>query len=477
VFLRYVMASGFVGDVFRGMFHSVRAPVYGQSETPVWPWWLVPVGVSVALLGVAAIWREGLLNSRMGTWALVAFHVALAISLAMSDGWVRGEGFRRLNAETGVRPWVDESRGYGHAVKEILGTYIERLAREPQRFARMSHYPPGNLVAQYSLQWLGVGWAHKWIVIGLMALGALPLYGLVRELGGDRPAGRMGHLLYMTATMVLVFATMDFGVLAAPLAGLCVWLMVRGVKRRERWAAALLGLSMAVFGFYIFTVTLVGAVMGIAVVLWLMMQRVSWRNAIETAAISLAVFVACFLVLYKTTGLDIIACLRTGMANERQHMGSGFDDPARYALRASGHVIAYLVQSGFALVALVLVALPSLRPWRKGDEAESTGLLGGFAWAVMAGVLLAGLSGGFHGETERVWIVFTPLLAVVAGCELRRRMAREPGEKWQGRWLLGGVLLVAVAGSCAQELFYRHQGRNYRKEAKATDVEAVDREG
>ena len=97
--------------------------------------------------------------------------------------------------------------------------------------------------------------------------------------------------------------------------------------------------------------------------------------------------------------------------------------------------------------------------------------MGIVAWALAGAILFAGFSGGFHGETERVWLFFTPILAVVAGYEWQRRSERE------GRGLIVGVIVLVLLGNCAQELFYKHQSRNVRVSVQRHRMMQVEEEG
>ena len=125
-------------------------------------------------------------------------------------------------------------------------------------------------------------------------------------------------------------------------------------------------------------------------------------------------------------------------------------------------MLAYVVASGYALSGFALMALPRLWPRRAENR-----LLGIFAWAVGGAILFAGFSGAFHGETERVWLFFTPFVAAVAGYEWQRRSQRE------GRGLIVGVIVLVLLGNCAQELFYKHQSRNVRREETSSRHKAT----
>ncbi|MEA2735926.1 MAG: hypothetical protein QOE14_2377, partial [Humisphaera sp.] len=73
-----------------------------------------------------------------------------------------------------------------------------------------------------------------------------------------------------------------------------------------------------------------------------------------------------------------------------------------------------------------------------------------FFTATLVTVLIAGFSGLFYVETERIWIFLTPAFALAAGFELRRRSTDE------GRGVIYLALFLVLAISCTQEFFFQH---------------------
>ena len=70
--------------------------------------------------------------------------------------------------------------------------------------------------------------------------------------------------------------------------------------------------------------------------------------------------------------------------------------------------------------------------------------------ALLATVLLAGFSGLFYVETERIWIFLTPVFALAAGTELARRASAE------GPRVVHLILLLVLLISCTQEFLFQH---------------------
>jgi hypothetical protein len=250
---------------------------------------------------------------------------------------------------------------------------------------------------------------------------------------------------------VLAYTRADFSVLSVPFSATCVWLLLRGARTGEWWAGALLGIVFAAFTLFAFTSLMLAVAMGLIVIVGLALKELSLRSGLRTVLVAGVVTVAVFVALHVWSGFSIYECLQQGRADEAAKFGGGFDDATRYLFRSIGHVLAYVVGSGYVLAGFALMALPKLWPGRAENR-----LVGIVAWSLAGAILFAGFSGGFHGETERVWLFFTPLLAVVAGYEWQRRSMHE------GSGLIVGVIALVLVGNCAQELFYHHQSRNIR---------------
>ena len=69
--------------------------------------------------------------------------------------------------------------------------------------------------------------------------------------------------------------------------------------------------------------------------------------------------------------------------------------------------------------------------------------------SLIATLLIAGFSGIFYAETERIWIFLTPFIALAAAYEAARVAAGD-------RRLIDALLLIVLAVSCTQELFFMH---------------------
>jgi hypothetical protein len=87
---------------------------------------------------------------------------------------------------------------------------------------------------------------------------------------------------------------------------------------------------------------------------------------------------------------------------------------------------------------------PSLRATYAGSPLAKPTVL-----AAPLAMLLAVTLGLGHLETERIWLFFTPALAIAAAFELHRRAGEDAG-------LFAVILFLALLWTAAQELQYRH---------------------
>lgn len=448
LFIRSIVASGFIGDIFRLTFHNTRAPIYGKLQSAT-AWALAPLIVCAVLFAGGRLLSRVLLPKRsLIAWLTVAAHALLIVSFALSDGP------RRLEPETLGARFPPKRLGVLEGSEVILSRHVERLTTSQNMLGRLSHYPPGHLLIQHSLRTLNIEWLHKPLMIALVALSGLAVAGICRELGADENTATVAHLLYATATTVLVFATLTFDILSAPLSTWCLWLLLRGIRTGAWWPPVMLGTIFAAFCLYTFAAALTAVLMTTVAIAALALGFARPAAFLKAGVLSIGVTIALLLALRYWSGFDLVACLGAAMRNEHAHMGSSFDSPLRYLLRSTGNILAFLAGSGIAISAVMLAALPALPALR---PRGSDGMAGAFAWALAATIVIAAFSGAFHGETERVWLPLAPALAVAAAHGLVVLGRRETPES-RSR-LFFGVLLTALAASLIQELFFHHAGR------------------
>jgi hypothetical protein len=267
------------------------------------------------------------------------------------------------------------------------------------------------------------------------------LWKLAQELEFDDVATSATLLLFAAASGVLIYCTINTTSLLLLPGTLCLWLLIRSLKTGSLTSAAGLGSCFAVYLFFSFSASILGVLMALTTLIGLIRGAFSLRNVIRTGLLSLAALACILAALYLTTRFNLIGCFVSAVRGH--HANEGYDDPMRWFLRSTGNVIAYLM----SIVPLCVLAIRALR--EKSDESSAKPQAALFL-ALIASVLIAGFSGLFYVETERIWIFFTPAFALAAGWALARGAERE------GRDLLTTVFLLVLLISCSQEWFFMH---------------------
>jgi len=263
---------------------------------------------------------------------------------------------------------------------------------------------------------------------------------------------------------------------------MCLWLLVRALRRGDVPSMMLLGVFYTFYLFFSFSASILGVLMALTTLLGWWSGAFRLRNVLLTGAVSLACAFASIVLLYVTTRFNLVACFITAVRGHQTQQGNeGFDSAMRWWLRSTGNIIAYTL----SIVPLSILALAAVwrscftRPEAGGAQRDAAPPVDGQSaspldyaqpattiamtrdddqralWrslftATIATVLIAGFSGLFYVETERIWIFLTPPFALAAGYELTRRAQRE------GRTLIYVVLFLVIAISCTQEFFFQH---------------------
>lgn len=425
--------AGGTGHIFRPVFlSSLRAPFYGFPMNPAHPWPLAS-GVLAALF-VGDLCRRPLAarSLRSLVASVFAFQVALSAALALAEA-----PERLLGAFSDYADFAKYAAPFDGAAD-----LLERWVSAMWLFKGFgNHYPAGLSFV------LKAGGAPESIALAkagfglLPALTIFPLLGLARELRLDEQAQKTVAVVFGTSASILVFPTLTPTPSLMFPGTMAVWMLVRSLERGELRAGVATGFWMAVFAFFSFAVYMVALPMACFVAGTVAADRSKLRAALLVAGASLVTFVACFSLLEVTTGFDMAACVREGI---RLTVVKLFTTPAGFTLRNTGCLLAYLVSVGFPLATLALLGVG-----RAATGANAPRGIRVFVAAVAVGILLGASTGRTWLETERVWLFYTPLLAVLGGWELRQRLARE------GDAAVRGVAAAALCFACAYGLFMR----------------------
>jgi hypothetical protein len=424
-------------EVFRKAFVNFYSPMYGRRDH-VRPYWRNRI-ILLAFAWTAFVFIRPL-RARwgLGSWTiLLGLQLALILTFGLS--------------ESRERAFSSDFQGYHQFRLDIpaFGGVADTLRHYRQRMSDLhwygQHYPPGNLILVEIEEALHAPGLSKWIVILLTIVSAFPLYGLAREVGLEPTAVSCALMLYVASAGMLIHSTFNTTSLIAFPAALCLWALVRCLNRADEWwSGALLGFACVFYLMFSFSISVLSITMGLIVLIGWWTGTWRGRDGLRTFGIAGVTFIGLWLLLWGSSGCNLIACLLQGVKDHnRQQMGGAYDNPVRYLIRSSGNIIAYLVFI-FPLGVLAVAGVASA--WRE----RARPVLRAVAPAAGLTILIAGFSGQFFLETERIWIFMTPALAVAAGAELARRTHVE------GERIARGVLVIAIAFSCFQEIVWMH---------------------
>ena len=436
-FIVRTLAETWPAELERGAFRTARLshhwPMYGRyMQTPAWR---ALVLVAAAIL---ALWRlvDGYVRERRlggGGGALVELALLCALltcAFAFSEN--------RFAQEVHFRTFRADVPLFASAA-DVMRTYVAKM---PRMHTFNGHYPPGFLLTFWFEEHANLWGVVAALSVALTSLSLFPLAGILRELDAPPRVAWTAAALAITSAGVLIYPTLT-PTPALLLPGLAaVWLLLRGL-RTGSWSAAVgLGAVMSLYTFYSFTVVIVVLYLFAIAAGAVIVRAAPLRRVVAQVAVAVAVFAGAFVLVRITTGFDLVRCFVEGSREVTRAMGTAFDSWDRYLLRGSGSVLAYLLSAGIPLA--VLGMTPNLRAPHAGAPLARP-----VVFAPAAAMLLAVLLGLGHLETERIWLFFTPVLAIAAAFELRRRAGEEAP-------LFSVVMFLALLWACAQELCYRH---------------------
>jgi hypothetical protein len=219
---------------------------------------------------------------------------------------------------------------------------------------------------------------------------------------GERVA-RRAVLLFVSCPAVILYSatSMDVVFMTAMAAALAA--LVRA-PRSNGWAVGaglLAGLAL------VFTWSATALLpIGVGVGLLVLRRRLPVAVLARRAGLALAGLLAAGIAFRVFLSIDLVACFRR--AAHLQTTYRAFQRPYWYWVW--GNVIGFLIASGIGHTALLVEE--TRRRWRDREPGMETVL-----WVT---VVLASVLGRFRGETDHIWLVFTPLLVASAAAAADR---------------------------------------------------------
>lgn len=446
--LSLVLAVVIVSDVWP----TLRGPAPGTSEwfwphaiRPLGRWWPSVLGAGLLLL--VAAWWDGRRAGR--AWPVVAV-AGLALGLQLAIVYAERP---QVGAELVDRTLSKDTSGYAAIAGEIddlsavLADFPALMPALGNEHART--HPPGLIAAFWLADRALRGWpalaerlaaparlwrcTDLWVIsrppatAAALLLGAfLPVlcaalvpvvaYALTRRLAGPREA-RWAALFSAALPALLVFSpTPDQ--LYAFLALVALWLVVIGVQRRQ-----LLWLGVGGIVLSLMTMLSIGnaAWVGVVFLIALFSMRraeASPRQIVAgTAALTLGA-ASIWLIYWAGWRVAPWEVILTGLGQHRQLVTIH----RSYGLWLVYNPIDFLLFGGLAVTAGLLgQAVAAAR-----DGQQRRGAFGTMALIMILTLAVLNLSGTTRGEVGRLWLLFMPAAAIVAGGYWPRVVGNRP---------------------------------------------------
>jgi hypothetical protein len=429
---------------------AVRPGVKVYRLVPLYIYWhpRLKTGLLIAAAVVAGFvcWVRGSLTAsstagRGGRYAvaLMAWHVAIAVSVALVDG-----GPQKL-----WEPYTVHHRSdYIGAVadidnpREFLHDYAHRMPHLP---LHCRHHPPGGPLLLWAVAGLfAPGPLAASIATVLLSSLAVPaVYLLARDVLDEAPA-RLAAALFMLAPNVVAYsATCLDAVFMVPF----VWtfyFLRQGRQHRPLAAGAAAGLTASLAAMMTFSASFLALWALVLLGLTAAFDRPRLRNTgltLGAAVVAAALFYA---ALHAWSGYDPLAVLRQAFAGQDEVMKGRGHSSLRQSLHfAVTNLVAFAFCSGLPLALL----------WLRQTGCELGAATASPArWLLLSfalTLLLVDVAPLYTLETERIWIFLVGFLAIGAS----QRLAQTAGPLGSSTLVLAALLLEAGQTMLMEVLF------------------------
>lgn len=420
--------AGVTGHIFRRVFLTYGSPFYGRSRDPE----LLFAGLAIAICLGAVAWLavRGLGRPAPARLAAVLALLQLAFAVAIGFSEFPERAFGNVVGHATFASYAAHFASPG----ALLSGYVDAMSGF-QGFGR--HYPPGIPLV---ISLVGPE-AAKLVFLLMPTLGLWAVLGIARELELGDEAIRCALLLFASSATLSIFPSLVSTSSLLLLGAIGVQLTLRMLRTGSTVASVGLGLTMAVFALCSFAIYLVALPMICLTGAALATGRAGFGRCAATICTAVVTFALLFGILWLVSGFDLIACL---VEADRVTRVAFVPNATAFALRASGGLLAYALTVGIPITFFAVMSLI-----RRPDDAQERWIRA-FSLAMVLGVLLGGLSGRAYLETERIFMLYTPLLVIPAGWELERRLRRE------GEIVRTGAVAVALGLACTYGLFVAH---------------------
>jgi hypothetical protein len=433
LFLSHIQLTGYRGDIFRNALSTLQSPLYGVAA-PITLVGLVAMLATVVAYGGASLClkRFGTDNGLVLVGVFMALHLLGITAVGLVENPERIFDFSVLYGGIAEGPNLERFQ----SLLDVWANWNEQLNSLQ---GRAGHYPPGVMLVamlERRFEWPGLlGYTSI-----LLTVLCVPLIVLQCRLAGlSRTVTQAALALQIGGAGMLVFPRVDFSPIAAFLTILSVLGVTLAMQRKARYAICS-GIALALGALLTFSVAISGLILVLFVLVMVALRAISVRKAAAILAGLSAGAVGVWLGIYLLFEFNILQCLVLSIRNNGAAMTpTPFDMLSRYGLRSTGNLFAYLSSLGPVTGLLAAVGL--------AKSSRQNPLVLALAIATLGALLFASFSTLFFLETERIWVFFTPLMAIVAAFGL----AKVVPDAYREAYLVW-IPVAVLIGSSAQVL-------------------------
>lgn len=405
LFQLYISQVDFTGDIFRARFRNYYAPLYGYPQIPRMKGYLYSLLPAGVFIGYLLKYRNKAIEE-FRNLPSIFFLVLFSVSMALTDD------FSRVTDWMAHYGYFAQGLPFFADISELFRDYTLKMG---QLGVHNNHYPPGILLTLKIEELLAVKGLTRILVMFSSVGTLLVLKETGKLLGGSQRCIQLAGFFFILSPGVLVYVTADPGYIVLFPASLTLFLFLKGLLTGQPAYALGMGLGFSVYTFFSFSSGFLALLLGIVFLLLWRHGLVGFSAGLTQITLSIVSFTAVYIVLYHITGFNLLVCLKEAIRNNTNQMSSGFDDGIRYLFRSTGAILVYLITAGIPLSYLAIRrAITAI----KEQDLNSLGNL--VAIGAVVCLLVSGFSGFFFLETERIWLFFTPALAIAAAFEAER---------------------------------------------------------
>jgi hypothetical protein len=241
-------------------------------------------------------------------------------------------------------------------------------------------------------------------------------YWFINTATRDRDAALAGASYFALTPALIVFLPQFDQIYPALACALLVTWMLALRTGKLSWSIAL-GVILWLITFTTYTLL----VLGVFLIGYWFLTRAEGRRALKISAISLAIIVAMYALLWITTGYNPLATFRTVLTLQSA-MKTELNRP--WLATVPADFVDLLM--GLCWLALLLLVFHFINRHNRSS----------IAWLGLVQILIVAFTGLLPGETARVWMFMVPLLMVPVGLELSRWLPQHRWMVYLCLWLL-----------------------------------------